>query len=484
MTERASHGRGKKIFLVHPLGANWVPGEKDMSRLANIMPPIGLCSLAAWLDRHGHRAVIHDCYAHALGDEALLRRLREEAPDFLGISATTSSFLDGMRLAQLAKSARPGLKVIVGGVHVSALRERLLREFPVIDYGIAGEGEMTLLELLEHGDDGLEEIQGLIHRDGGAGGEVIFNGPRVPHGDLDAFPFPAYEKLAGYPASYKLPLFSYPRSPGTTAISSRGCPYTCSYCDRSVFGRSFGFHSAEYMFELTRHLRRRFGIRHINFYDDLFTLKRERIAEYCERLLRGGLKMSFNCAARAEHLDAELLRLMKRAGCWMISLGIETGDPELLRRHRPTTRLELIRERMALIRRTGIRAKGLFIMGLPGETEASIDQSLRFVLDMPMDDFNLTKFTPFPGSPLYRDLARHGHFEEQWELMNCLNFVFVPEGLTLGRLEQRYREFYRRYYERPKVLLGYVAMLWRAPDSWRRFLANLGDFLKLRKDFK
>lgn len=474
---------GRKIFFIHPLGVNWMPGQKDLSRIANIMPPIGLCSLAAWLEKHGYQAAIHDCYAWPMQDERILQRLREEEPDFLGLTTTTSSFLDAVRLAGLVKQAFPRIKTVFGGVHVSALRERLLDDYPEIDYAIVGEGEQTLLELLEHGGEGngLEGIAGLIHR---RGAEAVFGGPRKPHKDLDEFPFPAYEKLEGFPAAYKLPIFSYPRTPNTTAITSRGCPYQCSYCDRSVFGQSFGFHSADYMFELTRHLNQRFGIRHINFYDDLFTFNRQRVADYCERLLRARLGVTFNCAARAEHIDLDLLHLMKKAGCWMMSLGIETGDPALLKLHRPNTNLDLIRERLALIKQAGIRAKGLFMLGLPGESEESIEKSIRFVLDLPLDDFNLAKFTPFPGSPLYRDIQHHGQFEEMWELMNCLNFVFIPEGFSRQRLEERYHEFYRRYYERPAILLAYVAMLWRSPDSWLRFFKNLGDFMSLRKSFK
>ncbi len=470
----------KKILLIHPLGTNWTPDGKDMSRIANIMPPIGLCALAAYLQQHGHEVVIHDRYASPGDDSRVEAFLSEQQPEFVGFSTTTSSFLDAVRLARTIREAHPKVKTIFGGVHVSALGMQLLVEYPEIDVAVVGEGEEALVALLERDASDFGDIPGLLYR---SQDEVVFTGPRRSSLELDSLPFPAYDKLAGFPAAYTLPIFSYPRAPGTTVISSRGCPYQCTYCDRSVFGRSFRFNSAEYMVSLLAHLKTTFGIRHINFYDDLFTCKRQRVVEFCELKLRSGLKMSFNCAARSEHIDRELLALMKRAGCWMVSLGIETGDPDLLARHRSHSDLEMVRERVHWIRQAGMRAKGLFMLGLPGETDETIERSMEYVLSLPLNDFNLTKFTPFPGSPLYREIHNFGRFEETWDLMNCLNFVFIPNDLTRQRLEERFKEFYRRYFQRFSILFGYFTMLWKSPNSWLRFLRNLADFLRVRKDY-
>ena len=120
-------------------------------------------------------------------------------------------------------------------------------------------------------------------------------------------------------------------------------------------------------------------------------------------------------------------------------------------------------------------------MGLPGETEESVRRSMEYVFSLPVDDFNLTKFTPFPGSPIYETIHDLGTFDEDWEKMDCMNFQFVPRGLTAARLEELYREFHVRHYKRAKVLLGYVAMLWRSPDSWLRFARNAPDFVRFTR---
>jgi radical SAM superfamily enzyme YgiQ (UPF0313 family) len=475
----------KQILLIHPQGENWLPGERNVSRVVNIMAPLGLLSLAAWVEKFGHEAHIHDCYAFPGLDEHIYAFVRNKRPDFVGISTTTSSFLDGIRLALEIRAIHPLVKIVFGGVHISALREQLLRNYPVIDYGIVGEGEEILRDLMEAEGAGLQTIEGLIFREQD---EVIFTGFRKKQLQMDELPFPAYEKLYGFPKSYTLPIFSYPKAPNTTVITSRGCPYTCSYCDRSVFRQSYRFNSPEYMVRYLDHLRQRFGIRHVNIYDDTFTLKRERVMEFCDLKIKAGIDMSFNCAARTEQLDFEMLTMMKTAGCWMISLGIETGDPELLKRHRsylPNRELPdpltNIRNMVHLIKRAGIRVKGLFMLGLPGETEMSIKNSMDYVFSLPLDEFNLSKLTPFPGAPMYDTIRDHGCFDENWELMNATNFMFVPAGITRERLDECHREFYRRYFSRPGTLLNYASMIWKSPDSWRRFWRDLPTFLRFTR---
>lgn len=258
-----------------------VPGRKDITATANRMPPLGLLSIAAYLERAGHAVSVVDC----LGPDALsgadpnARRILGEAPELVGFSTTTAGFLDAYGIASRIKALSPDTPVIFGGVHVSALGGPLLHHFSAIDYLCMGEGERTLTDLAAGMP--METIAGLVWRDNG---RAVTNPPREPIADLDSLPFPAYEKLTGFPKRYHLPLFSYVQAPGATMVTSRGCPYQCSYCDRSVFKRSFRYNSAAYVYTHMRYLRRRFGIRHLNIYDDLFTLNRRRIIELCDLL--------------------------------------------------------------------------------------------------------------------------------------------------------------------------------------------------------
>lgn len=470
------------VTLIHPAGSNWMPGKRDVSATANRMAPLGLLSMAAYLERRGHRVRVLDCLgprAPKTPEEAAARAL-EDAPELVGISATTSAFPDGHAIALALKARRPDIRIVFGGVHISALGGRLLSDYPAIDLLCLGEGEETLAELADGRE--LSAITGLVRRDGEA---VHTNPPRQHLPDLDALPFPAYEKLDGFPHEYHLPLFSYIEAPGATMTTSRGCPYQCSYCDRSVFKRGYRAQSPEYIYEHVRYLRERFGVRHINIYDDLFTADRRRIERLCGLLTERPLGVRFNCAVRVGHADPELLAMLRRAGCLMVSLGIETAEPALLSLHKPGVYLDAVRETVARIHAAGLRAKGLFIMGLPGETEESARKTSDFALSLGLDDMNMAKFTPFPGAPIWRDIADHGKFREDWRLMNCLNFVFLPRGIaSWDRLEQLYNTHVKRFYSDAGWRRRFRVRLWQHRHSLWRLVRHLPDFLSAMRDFE
>ncbi len=475
----SSVSKRQSVLLIHPLGYAAQAAGNDILRLTNTMPPLGLASIAAWLEKHGIEVNIVDCFAQPRPDNLIKTLLEERNPAFVGLTCTTSTYPDAVRVLKLVKTTAPEIKTVLGGPHVSALKEEILKTEPTVDYTVVGEGEQPMLEVVRRGGKDLDEVEGLCRR--AESGEPIFTGCQSRLLELDTLPFPAYHKLPGYPRAYTLPIFNYPRTPNASCVSSRGCPYQCSYCDRSVFRQSFRCNSADYLYQHLRYLKDRWGIRHVNFYDDQFTLQRERVEQFCRLLIDQPLGMTFNCAVRAEHIDFELLQLMKAAGCWMVSLGIETGDPELLARHRQNPDLELLANRIRDIKRAGIRTKGLLMLGLPGETEQTVRNSMEYVFSLPIDDFNLAKFTPFPGSPIYRQINQFGHFEQEPEKMDCMNFVFVPRGMTKDRLNQMFTQFYRRHFTRPRVLWGYIKMIWQSPDSWRRFWKSAGSFLRFAR---
>ena len=473
----------KRIVLVHPRGFNWFPGKRDITDIANRMVPQGLLSIAAYLIEQGHDVFVYDC----LGLDApfdlqkQVQAILAYQPQIVGFSTTTSSFPDAADLAQKIKEQLPDTVTICGGVHVSALEGRLLRDYAAFDFLAAGEGELTMAELAA-GIDPIK-IKGLIWRQGNE--EVITNEPRPKIHDLDSLPFPAYEKLRGFPDDYHLPLFSYTQTPGATMITSRGCMFQCSYCDRSVFKKGFRYNSATYIYEHMKYLREKFGVRHINIYDDLFTANRQRIVELCEKLSRYPLGMNFNCAVRVGYTDDELLRMLKDAGCLMVSLGIESADPQMLARHKAGVSLDEVRDTIRRIQAQGLRAKGLFMMGLPGETKQSIKRTSDFIISLGLDDMNMTKFTPFPGAPLWSTIREEGTFDEDWRLMNCLNFVFIPKGISSKeRLDQLYNEHVKRFYSDAAWRKKFRKRLWQHRKSLMYLLRHLPSFWSAKNQFE
>ena len=234
-----------------------------------------------------------------------------------------------------------------------------------------------------------------------------------------------------------------------------------------------------------RRLHRQFGVRHINIYDDLFTAHRPRIERLCELLTSNPLGLHFNCAVRVGQTDDDLLKRLKQAGCLMVSVGIESADPDLLLRHKSGVGLDAVRDTVRRIQAAGIRAKGLFMMGLPGETEDSIRKTSNFIISLGLDDMNMAKFTPFPGAPLWATIREEGTFNNDWRQMNCLNFVFVPKGIaSRERLDELYNRHVKRFYTDKQWRRKVPRRVWQHRWSLWRLREHAPSFIAARRQFE
>jgi radical SAM superfamily enzyme YgiQ (UPF0313 family) len=472
-----------KLTLVHPAGFNFVPGQPDFSVLANRMAPIGILQLASWLEKHGHPVDVHDClgpYAPTSIEENAELVLATN-PDMVGFSATTSGFMDAVEMSAIIKARRPDIKIVFGNVHVSSIGAPILEHFAEIDYLVIGEGEGALLDLAN--GKALATIDNLVFRDGA---RIVSNPRRQRIRDLDELPFPAWEKLAGFPHDYHLPLFAYAKRHGSTMITSRGCPYTCSFCDRTVFERLYKTNSAQYVYDHMKHLRDRFGVHHINFYDDLFTAQKKRVDELCELLIEKPLGMQFNCAIRTGHTSDEMLAKLKRAGALMVSMGIESADPAMMKRHKAGVTLAAVKKTVEQIHAAGLRAKGLFIFGMPGETPETIKTTSDFILSLDLDEMNMTKFSPLHGAPIWDECASNtsGEMVEDWRLMNCLNFVYKPEGFeSREQMDALYNWHIRRFYDSKGYRRRFAKRLWQHRWSLWHIVKHLPETLAAMRYF-
>ena len=472
-----------KITFVHPAGFNFVPGQPDFSVLANRMAPIGILSLSAWLEQHGHECAVHDClgpYApRSLAEN--VEQILATKPEMVGFSTTTSAFMDAVEMINLIKARQPEMKVICGGAHISAVGPTLLQHFPEIDYLCIGEGEGAMLDLAE--GKPLHEVDNLVYRDGE---RIVANPRRSRIKELDELPFPAYDKLAGFPHDYHLPIFSHIKRWGATMITSRGCPYTCSFCDRTVFERLYKYNSAEYIYAHMKYLRDKFGVHHINIYDDLFTANKRRIEELCRLLIDKPLGVHFSCAIRTGHTSDEMLQQLKKAGALMVSMGIESADPVMMERHKAGVTLDKVRETVRQIHAAGLRAKGLFIFGMPGETPESVRTTQEFILSLDLDEMNMTKFSPLHGAPIWDECVSQesGSFHEDWRLMNCLNFIYVPEAFSSNKeMDALYNEVVRSFYQSKNYRRRFVKRLWQHRWSIWHMVKNLPNVVRAARYF-
>lgn len=469
----------RRIVFVDPPYEQIAPGYDFVRHVTNRAPSLGLLHLAAEVRRHGWEPHLLASGNLDLSVDDVVDRVIALAPRFVGITLFTVGVWTSSEIARRVKAALPDTHVVVGGPHVSSMGRETMARFPEFDFAIVGEGELALVRLLEALDAGspLHEVPALVHRDA----DVVRENPAAPiNRDLDDLPMPAWDLLPDFPDAYPPAIFDFPRGPVATIAASRGCPFHCRFCDTSTFGAKIRRYSAPRVFEMMSHLHDRYGVRHVVFVDDLFLASREKTAALCELLIASDLDLTWSCTARVDTVKPDILHLMKKAGCWEISFGLETGADELLERMDKLARVESSEEAVRWTAEAGIRTKGLFMLGYPGETLETIEKTREFILRIPMTIMNLTKFTPYPGSPIYQDLYGTKIREDAWHKMNGMNFVWAPEGLTTEELDRQYQRLLGAFYRRPHVLRHYASLLLESPDHARRIARFLGGWARAK----
>jgi radical SAM superfamily enzyme YgiQ (UPF0313 family) len=472
---------GTRIVFVNPPYERIAPGYEFVKHITNRSPSLGLLHLAAEVREHGYEPSIIESDVFDLDVEAVAAEVEARRPKYVGITLFTVGVWNAVLIARRIKQRLPGTVIIVGGPHISSMGPETMQRFREFDYAVVGEGERVLMDLLtalEAGQD-LFSIPGLIYRDGPF--QRLTPG-RPVNRLLDDLPMPAWDLLPEFPRHYLPAIYDFPRGPVATIAASRGCPFHCRFCDTSTFGAKVRHYSPRKVFEMMKHLHDRYGVRHIMFVDDLFLASKVRVSELCQMLLASGLKMTWTCTARVDTVKPDVLQLMKKAGCWEISFGLETGSNELLQKMDKAARVELSEQAVKWTAEAGIRTKGLFMLGYPGETQETIQATKDFVRRIPMTIMNLTKFTPYPGSPVYRDLYGTNIRDDHWEKMNGMNFVWSPEGMSVEELDRQYQQILLSFYRRPRIGHYYLKLTLQYPNHLWRLLRFLGGYFlaKLR----
>ena len=430
-----------------------------------VVPPLGLAYLAASARQVGHAVEMLDAFAEQLSWDAFAKRLGGQHYDIIGLSGMTPVLDIIQKAAGICRAHATAL--ILGGPHASVFRETAFAHIPELDYAVFGEGEVTFLELaaaLDAGRSG-DGLPGIATREG--------CGPqRERITDLDSIPFPARDLLPNH-------RYRYPLTGGrvmTTLVSSRGCPYDCVFCDKSVFGCQWRCRSPENVLAEVDEVVARHGVQSIIFYDDLFTLKKDRLVAICEGLIRRQYPLSWKAEGRVDLADGEVLSLMKRAGCDALAYGVETANQHGLDWIGKKTVPDMARAAFDATRRAGIKTIGYFILGIPVETIADARRTIQFAIDLKTDYAQFSILSPLPGSRLHREAVAKGWYREIGAKSVCdkdlLRPVCIAGEWTEEALDTIVREAHRRFYLRP-------AYIWQAlrsagaPSSWRA-LAGMG----------
>ncbi len=429
-----------RVALINPP----VPGA---GRREKSLPSLALAQLAAVARAQGHEVLLRDAAAGGASFKRTVNEIVAFQPDLLGLSATSATIQSARAVAAAVREALPGCLCLLGGPHASAVPRSTLEASPALDAALVGEGEETLLELLGRlPGRNFSGVRGLVWRDG----QEIRSEERRPRlSDLNLLPLPWWEGYPGYPEGFRAAAGGR-RWPASYLVTSRGCPYRCTFCDRSVFGQSVTSFSAEYILRAVDEMVRRFGVRELDFEDDLFTLYEPRLRRVCEGLIERRHDLIWRCHARAEAVGEELFRLMQQAGCRQVTLGVESGDERVLALARKRLRPAQIAETVKAAHRARLKVDGFFILGLPGEDDAAIEKSIGLALELPFDDIGIAFLAPLPGSEVSDRAEEWGRMVAGAELADTARPVYLPHGMTAERLTQARIEFYRRFHLRPR----------------------------------
>ncbi|MFC1524879.1 B12-binding domain-containing radical SAM protein [Planctomycetota bacterium] len=419
------------------------------------VPPQPLIYLGAVLRQHGYRCKLIDANALGLSLEETTNRILESSPNYLGITSPTMLISIAAEIAKRVKEKNSDIVTIVGGPHITAVPKETMDLYPNIDIGVLGEGEITILELLEalKTKSSLHSVKGIIFRDSGI---VKMTTPRHFIKELDTIPFPAWDMLPDLLKLYQQSAARIGRLPNISIITSRGCPFKCIFCARNVFGNVTRAHSADYLIKMIKYLKTQYKIKSISFEDENFVIYRKRLVEFCNHLINEKLDITWDCASNMNAVNPEILALMKKAGCWQINYGMESGSQRILDFIKKGTTITKIKEALTMTKRARIQTKGYFIIGHPTETLESIQETIDFIKRIDLDIFQMSFMVPFPGTELYDIANRYGTFKNDPDNMNIWTPLFIPDGLRKEDLERESKRAYREFYFRPRPIFNYL----------------------------
>jgi anaerobic magnesium-protoporphyrin IX monomethyl ester cyclase len=475
------------ILLVNPPtpdGGYWIRTQHRVGRRTRenmVWPQVSLAQMAALLHPVYKLAVI-DANAERMGWPEFSKLLDKYQPKYYMTQVTAPTLENDMYGCFLAKAR--GAQTIAFGTHVTPIPKESLRPYPALDYVLVGEPDLTIRDLLDHLENKFEErseeiktlfekhdaqykpavkedgtvdmygIKGLAWRNGE---EIVLNFPRPFIADMNDMPIPMHELLPLQ--KYRMPLI---KGPFTFIVTSRGCPAGCTYCIKHVsYQYSARLRSPELIMEELWELKKQ-GIHNIHMYADLFTVNREQVMELCERMIEEKINIRWTCNSRVDYVDEEMLELMGKAGNWLISWGIESGNEQILKHARKGAYPDKAKRALVWAKKAGIKNWGYFIIGLPGETEETIRQTIDFSKSLPLDIALFHVAAPYPGTPFFFEVVENGWFRPgtRWEQVDMdKGTVLDYPDLPAERLLYWQKRAFREWAFRPGPIMTYMKML-------------------------
>ena len=469
-----------KTLLLHPIVPFRVLWGK-FHKGGGFIPPLGLMSIASYIRQKGYNVKILDTGVEGIGEKELERLLTDEKYDIIGISCFTNTADYSFKTAALVRRMLPNAFIVLGGVHATVLPERTLRECPEADIVVIGEGEESFFELVDwknKKNKQLKDIEGIVFREGK---ELCRTQNRPVIGDLDLLPIVAYdlldlEKYLPHPTQYK-------RLPSFPILASRGCPFMCTFCSASkVHGKRLRMRSLDSVFKEIDFLIERYGAKGIYIQDSSFTHSKPYVREFCERLIKGKYKLSWMCNARVDQIDENLVRVMKKAGCWQVTIGVESANDATLELIKKRQNKKDIIKAVRIVKKAGIQVMACYILGLPGEKPEEVENTINFARSLATHTALFFLPVPYPGTELLEQCRESGGLRENvaWEDYSSTDFsnpIYVNPLLGKNRMIDYYNKAHAKFYSSPAVVATNLLSIKSIQDIkryWRAFNALLG----------
>lgn len=370
-------------------------------------PPIALAYLGSVLENAGHKVKIVDCQAEEYNLEDAKKEIKIFNPEVIGITSSTQLIYEAMKIAKIAKENNPNCLTIVGGPHVTYLSEGTLKECKSIDVAVRGEGEITLLELLETKKENWEKVKGITFR---SNEKIIVNKDRAFIENLDEIPFPAYHLLA----MDKYKIYGHVikdwinGQPFGGVLTSRGCPYSCAFCSSKTLGKKWRTRSPEKIIEEIKILVNKYGRREIEFLDDTFTIDEQRTLKICKLIKDEGIDISWYCSTRVDRFTKNIAQALRKAGCHSVFFGLESGVQENLDFLNKGFKLKQSEIAVKLAKKEKINVIAYFIIGLSQDNRKKIIDTINFSKKIKPKFSIFHQLTPMPGTKVY-DIAEENN---------------------------------------------------------------------------
>ena len=488
------------ILLVNPPapdGAIWIRSQHRVGRRSRenmVWPQVSLAQMAALLNPT-YQVKVVDAIAERMSWPDFTKLLDEYAPKYYLTQVTAPTLENDMYGTFLAKTR--GALTIAFGTHVTPIPRETMRAFPTLDFVLYGEPDLTLRDLVDHLEDtlaarpetienlfarhdpgysppaatdppmppSLAEVKGLVWR---RNGDIVMNPARPFIADLNDLPLPLHDLLPW--RHYRMPML---HGPFTFIVPSRGCPAGCTYCIKHVsYQYSVRTRSPENVLRELWQLKN-LGISNVHMYADLFTVDRNQVMGICERMIAENIGMKWTCNSRVDFVDAELLATMAKAGCHLIAWGLESGNEEILKHARKGTNPAKAAHSLKWAKDAGIKNWGYFIIGLPGETETTIRQTIDFAKKLPLDIALFHIAAPYPGTPFFFEVLKNGWFRPgtRWEQVDMdKETVLDYPDLPAERLEYWQKRAFREWAFRPAPMITFMKMLFTDPSMLKNAL--------------